>query len=186
MKVLYEPYVVERIPIPPGVDVKVEEPARVTVRGPKGTLTKDFSHAKVCITRSNTDVLVASYIKGKRGKSVCGTVASHIRNMIKGVTEGFVYKLKIVYSHFPMSVKVEGDRVVIENFMGEKSKRVAKIVGNVKVQVKGDDVIVEGIDIEQVAQTAANIEQATKIRGYDPRIFMDGIYIYERKGKSVV
>ncbi|MEM0320076.1 MAG: 50S ribosomal protein L6, partial [Candidatus Nezhaarchaeales archaeon] len=131
-------------------------------------------------------VLVESYIKGRRGKSVCGTVASHIRNMIIGVTEGFVYKLKIVYSHFPMTVKVEGDKVVIENFMGEKSKRIAKIVGKVKVQVKGDEVIVEGADLEQVSQTAANIERATKIRGYDPRVFMDGIYIYERKGKSIV
>jgi len=186
MKVLYEPYVVERISIPPGVDVKVEEPAKITVKGPKGTLTKDFSHAKVYIKRDDSNILVESYIKGRRGKSVCGTIASHVRNMIKGVTEGFVYKLKIVYSHFPMNVKVEGDKVVIENFMGEKSKRVAKIVGNVKVQVKGDDVIVEGIDVEQVAQTAANIEQATKIKGYDSRIFMDGIYIYERKGKSVV
>jgi large subunit ribosomal protein L6 len=186
MKVLYQPYIVERITIPPGVDVKVEEPARITVQGPKGTLTKDFSHAMVYIRRDNSDILVKSYIKGRRGKSACKTIASHIKNMIKGVTEGFVYKLKIVYSHFPMSVKVEGDKVVIENFMGGKSKRVAKIAGNVKVQVKGDDVIVEGIDIEQVAQTAANIEQATKVKGYDPRIFMDGIYIYERKGKSVV
>lgn len=186
MKVLYEPYVVERIAIPPGVDVKVEELAKITVKGPKGALTKDFSHAKVSLRVSGSEILVESHIKGKRGKSVCRTIASHVRNMIKGVTEGFVYKLKIVYSHFPMSVKVEGDKVVIENFMGEKSKRVAKIVGNVKVQVKGDDVIVEGIDIEQVAQTAANIEQATKIKGYDPRIYMDGIYIYERKGKSIV
>jgi large subunit ribosomal protein L6 len=186
MKVLYQPYVVERIPIPPGVDVKVEESVKVTVRGPKGTLTKDFSHAKVFITKSDAEVLVRSYIKGRRGKSICGTIAARIRNMIKGVTEGFVYKLKVVYSHFPMNVKVEGDKVVIENFMGEKSKRIAKIVGDVKVQVKGDDITVEGIDIEQVAQTAANIEQATKIRGYDPRIFMDGIYVYERKGKSVV
>jgi large subunit ribosomal protein L6 len=186
MKMLYEPYIIERIAIPPEVDVKIEEPAKVTVSGPKGTLTKDFSHAKVYIRRDDSNVLVESYIKGRRGKSVCMTVASHIRNMIKGVTEGFVYKLKIVYSHFPMSVKVERDKVIVENFMGEKSKRVAKIVGNVKVQVKGDDVIVEGIDIEQVAQTAANIEQATKIKGYDPRIFMDGIYIYERKGKSMV
>ncbi len=186
MKVLHQPYVVERIPIPPGVSVDVEEPARATVRGPKGVLTKDFSHAKVYIRTSNSTILVESYIKGKRGESACRTIASHVRNMIKGVVEGFTYKLKIVYSHFPVSVKVEGDKVVIENFMGEKSKRVAKIVGNVKVQVKGDDVVVEGIDLEQVAQTAANIEQASRIRDRDSRIFMDGIYIYERKGKSVV
>lgn len=186
MKVLYQPYVIEKVSIPDGVEVKIEEPAKITVKGPKGSLTKDFSHAKVYLKRDGSHILVESYIKGKRGKSMCGTVASHIKNMATGVTEGFIYKLKIVYSHFPMSVKVEGNKVVIENFMGEKSKRIAKIVGSAKVQVKGDDVIVEGIDLEQVSQTAANIERATKIKEYDPRIFMDGIYIYERKGKSAV
>ncbi|MEM0217257.1 MAG: 50S ribosomal protein L6 [Candidatus Nezhaarchaeales archaeon] len=186
MKLLYHPYIIEKVSIPEGVEVKIEGPSKITVKGPKGSLTKDFSHTKVYLRVEGDHVLVESYIKGKRGKSTCRTVASHIKNMIIGVTGGFVYKLKIVYSHFPMTVKVEGDKVVIENFMGEKSKRIAKIVGNVKVQVKGDDVIVEGVDLEQVSQTAANIERATKIKEYDPRVFMDGIYIYERKGKSVV
>jgi len=186
MKLLYYPYAVEEVKIPENVDVRIEEPAKVIVTGPKGTLKRDFSHAKVLIRRENSKVIIASYIKGRRGKSICGTIASHVENLIKGVTEGFVYKLKIVYSHFPMNVKVEGDKVVIENFRGEKEKRIAKIVGNVKVRVEGDDVIVEGIDLEEVAQTAANIEQATKTKGYDPRVFMDGIFIYERKGKSII
>jgi len=101
--------------------------------------------------------------------------------MITGVTKGFTYKLKIVFSHFPISVKVQGDKILIENFTGEKTPRIAKIVGTAKVTVKGDDVIVQGINIEDVGQTAANIEQATKIKKKDPRIFLDGIYIYERK-----
>ncbi|RLF05042.1 MAG: 50S ribosomal protein L6 [Thermoprotei archaeon] len=186
MKLLYQPYAVEEVEIPENVEVKIEGPAKVVVTGPKGTLVRDFSHAKVSIKKESSKVIVESYIKGKRGKSICGTIASHIENMIKGVTEGFIYKLKIVYSHFPMNVKVEGDKVVIENFRGEKEKRVAKIVGNVKVRIEEDDVIVEGIDLEEVSQTAANIEQATKTKGYDPRVFMDGIFIYERKGKSIV
>ncbi|MEM2385595.1 MAG: 50S ribosomal protein L6, partial [Candidatus Bathyarchaeia archaeon] len=56
-----------------------------------------------------------------------------------------------------------------------------KIVGNAKVRISGDDVIVQGISIEDVSQTAANIEQATKIRRKDPRVFLDGIYLYERR-----
>ena len=109
-----------------------------------------------------------------------GTVCAHIRNMIKGVTKGFTYKLKIVYAHFPISVKVEGDKILIENFLGERAPRVAKIVGNTKVIVKKDDVILQGINIEEVGQTAANIEQATKIKNKDPRKFLDGIYVYEK------
>jgi len=186
MKLLYYPSYIEEVKIPSGVDVKVEEPAKVTVTGPKGTITKDFSHARVVVKVEGDKVIVESYIKGRRGKSLCGTIASHIENMIKGVTEGFVYKLKIIYSHFPMSVKVEGDKVIIENFRGEKQRRIAKIVGNARVRVEGDDVIVEGMDIDEVGQTAANIEQATKAREYDPRVFMDGIFIYERKGKSII
>ncbi|MEM2537643.1 MAG: 50S ribosomal protein L6, partial [Candidatus Bathyarchaeia archaeon] len=104
----------------------------------------------------------------------------HINNMITGVRKGFTYKLKIVFSHFPISVKVQGNTVLIENFTGERSPRKAKIIGNVKVKVQGDDVIVQGINLEEVSQTAANIEQATKIRRKDPRVFLDGIYLYER------
>jgi len=46
--------------------------------------------------------------------------------------------------------------------------------------VKGEDVIVQGLDIEDVSQTAANIERATKVKRKDPRVFLDGIYVYER------
>jgi len=100
--------------------------------------------------------------------------------MITGVTKGFTYKLKIVFSHFPINVSVKGDRVIIENFTGERNPRKARIRGEAKVRVKGDDVIVTGIDIEEVAQTAANIEQATNIKNKDPRVFLDGIYVYEK------
>src|SRR5690606_1375479 len=99
----------------------------------------------------------------------------------KGVTEGFTYRMKIVYAHFPMSVKVAGDSVVIENFLGERHPRRARIVGDTKVQVKGDEVEVSGINKEDVGQTMANIEQATRIKGRDPRVFQDGIYLVSKE-----
>ncbi|HIQ03191.1 MAG TPA: 50S ribosomal protein L6 [Desulfurococcales archaeon] len=175
-------HVVEEIEIPENVEVKVNG-LTVEVKGPKGTLTRDFSHARdIQIRIENGKVIVETYFANRRKKALVGSIAAHIRNMIKGVTRGFTYKLKIVYSHFPISVKVVGREVIIENFLGEKAPRKAKIIGDdVKVTVKGDEVIVEGIDIEHVGQTAANIELATKIKGYDPRVFLDGIYIYERE-----
>ena len=106
---------------------------------------------------------------------------SHIRNMITGVTKGFTYKMKIIFTHFPIQVNVEGDKVVIRNFLGERAPRVAKILPGVKVEVQKEDVLVKGIDIEAVGQTAANIEQATKVKGKDIRVFLDGIYIYEKQ-----
>ena len=175
-------HVAEEVEVPEGVEVKVDG-MKVTVKGPKGELTRDFSHARGVIIRldeGGRKVVVEAFFANRRKKALVGTIASHIENMITGVTKGFRYKLKIIYSHFPVSVKVEGDKVIIENFLGEKAPRVAKIVGNTTVKVQGSDVIVEGIDIEAVGQTAANIELATKVKDKDRRVFVDGIYIYEK------
>jgi large subunit ribosomal protein L6 len=100
--------------------------------------------------------------------------------MISGVQKGFTYKLKIVFSHFPISAKVQDRTVLIENFTGERRARRAKIIGDVKVKVEAEDIVVQGLNLEDVSQTAANIEQVTKVRRKDPRIFLDGIYVYER------
>jgi large subunit ribosomal protein L6 len=100
--------------------------------------------------------------------------------MVIGVTRGFTYKVKIVFSHFPISVKVKDKMILIENFTGERSPRKAKIVGDVQVKIQSEDVILQGIDLEDVSQTAANIEQATKVKRKDPRIFLDGLYVYAR------
>jgi large subunit ribosomal protein L6 len=172
----------QEVEVPDGVTVEVTEGNVVRVRGPKGELTRDFSHARgVFIRVEDGKVIVETFMANSRRRALVGTLAAHIRNMILGVTKGFRYKLKIIYSHFPISVRVEGDRVVITNFLGEKAARVARIMPGVKVRVQGQDVIVEGIDIEAVGQTAANIEAATKIRDLDRRKFMDGIYIYSRE-----
>jgi large subunit ribosomal protein L6 len=116
----------------------------------------------------------------KKEASLVGTIYSHIKNMITGVQKGFTYKIKIVFSHFPITVKVKDKAVLIENFGGERNPRKAKIVGNTKVKVQSEDVILQDINLEDVSQTAANIEQATKVKRKDPRIFLDGLFVYER------
>ncbi len=90
------------------------------------------------------------------------------------MTKGYTYRVKVVYAHFPISVKTKGDEILVENFVGERSPRVAKIVGACKVTVEGDDVIVKGVSLEDVGQTAANVELATKIKRKDQRVFLDG------------
>jgi len=170
----------EEVPVEEGVEVKVEGNT-VAVKGPLGELVKDFSKHHVEVKLEDGKVVVESKLKGRRGKALAGTIAAHIRNMIRGVKQGYTYRLKIVYSHFPISVKVEGDKVVIENFRGEKQKRIAKVLGGAEVKVEGDDIIVRGVDLDAVSQTAANIELATKSRGYDPRVFLDGIYVYRKE-----
>ena len=175
------PEISKTIQVPDGVEVNVEKRI-VTVKGAKGTLTRDFSHVPISIeASSHKTVRIWAEWPRKKEASLVGTVNSHIKNMITGVEKGFLYRLKIVFSHFPMSVKVQNKTVFIENFTGERRSRKAKILGDVKVNVESEDITVVGVNLEAVSQTAANIEQATKVKKKDPRVFLDGIYVYERK-----
>jgi large subunit ribosomal protein L6 len=169
----------KEVEIPQGVVVTLDN-RRVTVTGEKGELTRDFSHAPLSIEQDQTSIRLRASWPRKKEAAIVGTISSHIVNMIKGVTKGFTYKLKIVFSHFPISVKVEDKTVRIENFTGERSPRFARIIGDSQVSVQSEDVIVQGIDLEEVSQTAANIEQATRVKVKDPRVFLDGVYVYER------
>jgi len=175
------PEISKTIQVPDGVEVTIER-RKVTVKGAKGTLMRDFSYVPISIDATDgKTVRVWAEWPRKKEASLVGTVHSHIQNMITGVEKGFLYTLKIVFSHFPISVKVQGKTVLIENFTGERRARKAKIIGDVKVKVQSEDIAVEGINLEDVSQTAANIEQATKVKKKDPRVFLDGIYVYERK-----
>ena len=169
----------EEIPIPDGITVTVDE--AVTVKGSKGTLTRNFNNKSIIIKVEEGNVVVEARFPKKKEKAMLGTIRSHINNMIIGLTDGFTYHMKIVYAHFPMTVKKAGNKITIENFLGERHPRSAKIVGDAKVQIKGDEVIVSGINKEHVGQTMANMEQATKIKGRDPRVFQDGIYLVSKE-----
>jgi len=166
----------------PPQDVRIEISGGVVkVSGKLGTIEEDLTHtgAEITIRDGNIHVKIPGY--SRRSEALLGTVISKIKNMVKGVSEGYTYRMKIVASHFPMSVKVERDRVVIENFLGERYPRYAKIIGDTKVIVKGEDVIITGVNKEHVGQTAANIEQACKIKRKDLRKFLDGIYVYQKE-----
>ncbi len=183
----------DRVPIKDEVEVEVsrakDKRYLVTVKGPKGEVTKEFYYPDVYIWVEDDEVVIAATRNTRRHKAIIGMIKSYVQNMQKGVTEGHEYKLKLVYSHFPPEVKVDQEKgvVYIENFLGENVPRVAKIVDpeNTEVIVQGQDIIVRGIDKEAVGQTAANLEQATKIKDKDPRVFQDGIYIVEKDGKKI-
>jgi large subunit ribosomal protein L6 len=101
--------------------------------------------------------------------------------MCKGTTEGYTYTMKVVYSHFPIQLKVVGNRFEIGNFLGEKNPRYARIIENTEVKINNEQVIITGINKDLVGATAANIERATKVRNRDPRVFQDGIYIVHKE-----
>jgi len=116
----------------------------------------------------------------KQAQALLHTWEAHVRNLAGGVTLGVEAKMKVVAAHFPMKVAVKEHTLVIENFLGEKFPRSAPLVPGVEAKVDGDFVVLTGVDMEQVGQSTANVERATRIRDYDPRVFQDGIYIVER------
>lgn len=168
------------VKMPDGVTVSVSDGV-VSVKGPKGELRRTLTSPGVVVSVADQQVVIRAERPHRKEKALVGTFEAHIANMVKGVTTGFSYQMKTVYSHFPIKAKVEGDRFIIENFLGERHPRKAVILGDVKVQVKGDLVAVNGADKEHVGQTVANIERASKVTRRDVRVFQDGIYLVSKE-----
>ncbi len=172
--------IIEEVSIPENVHVSMSG-ATIHVKGPKGELKLEFSYPGVSIEKVNSKVVLKTSEGTKKRKAVIGSIIAHLNNMFKGVSIGFKYKLKIVFSHFPITTKVVRDHIEISNYLGEKSPRKAKIFGNVKVTAGKEEIVIEGINVEEVGQTAANLEQTTRVRYRDPRIFQDGIYLVSKE-----
>jgi large subunit ribosomal protein L6 len=170
----------EGIKIPDGVQITVEGKT-VSVKGQKGSISKLLSHPKIDLAVNGNMVQIScSQSPHRKEKALIGTYKAHVRNMVKGVTLGYECTMKTVFSHFPIKTSVDGNHLVIQNFLGERFARKAEILENVKVEVKGDIITLTGIDKEKIGQTAANIERATKVKNRDIRVFQDGIYITKR------
>mgnify|MGYP000893699907 FL=1 len=169
------------IPLPEGVSASIEGEV-VTISKEGESLSREFRHHKVEIRSVEGGLEVFVNLPRRSDKALAGTWAAHLRNMARGVDEGFEYRLKAVFSHFPMSLKVDGKQFTITNLFGEKVPRVAKLPWNeVEVRVENKtDVVVKGADREKVGQTAANIEGACKIKKRDRRVFQDGVYIVSK------
>ena len=167
------------------IPVEVEVRSRfVKVKGPRGELTRDFKHVNMDIRLvGDKSIRVDIWFANRRQLACVRTVCSHIDNMITGVTRGFLYKMRFVYSHFPINVTLNGENVEIRNFLGEKRVRKVKLLDGVKyvrsADVK-DQIELSGNDIANVSLTAAQIQQSTNVRKKDLRKFLDGIYVSEK------
>lgn len=171
------------IKIPEGIEVFVES-SKVKVKGKLGELERDFYNKGTAnilkIEKSEKDIKVSSNLENKRGKALIGTTTAHILNLFKGVISGYKYKLKIVYTHFPISIEQKENEIFIKNFLGQKGSRKVKVPLDVKVEIKKDEITITGINKEIVGQTAASLEGATKLCKKDRRRFQDGIFIFEK------
>ena len=166
-------------------DVKVNlKGSMLHVQGPLGHVYKNFKKIPVIIEVDDKKIVLKQTGERKKYYAIRNTAKSLIQTLCTGVVDGFTIKMKIVYSHFPITVKVEGKRILIENFQGERAPRISMIRGDTKVDVKGDDVIITGPVLTDVSQTAANVQQKSKVKNKDHRVFLDGIYRYSNSKET--
>jgi large subunit ribosomal protein L6 len=156
----------------------------LTVEGPNGSATRRLWYPDVSVSVDDGHVVIESDAEDAKTMSTLGTFESHVENMFHGVTEGWEYEMEVFYSHFPMQVTVEGDEVVIENFLGERAPRRTEIRGDTQVEVQDERVTLRGPNIEDVGQTAADIEQLTRVQDKDVRVFQDGVYITQKPNRG--
>ncbi|ELZ82408.1 50S ribosomal protein L6P [Haloferax elongans ATCC BAA-1513] len=167
------------IQIPDDVSAEVDN-LELTVEGPEGSVTRRLWYPNVSVTVEDGAVVIETNVTNAKTNATVGTFESHVNNMIHGVADGWEYKMEVHYAHFPMQVNVEGDDVVIKNFLGEKAPRRTTVRGDTNVQVDGEEVTLTGPSKEDVGQTAADIEQLTRVKDKDTRVFSDGVYITQK------
>jgi large subunit ribosomal protein L6 len=169
----------DQVDIPEGVTVTLNK-HMLSFVGPLGKTHKSFRSIPVDIKIEEGKILLKTIYMKKRDYAILHTARSIIRNICEGLIIGYTIKMKVVYAHFPVTVKVDGKKILIENFQGERAPRSTHIVGNTKVVPKGEDVILTGEVWTDITQTAANIELKTKVKNKDHRVFLDGIYVFEK------
>ncbi len=176
----------ESIVLPDGVTAAAKDGV-VDVKGPKTELSRNLLHRRIAVTVEDGKIMVAAKTAAptRKDKMDAGTIASHLRNMVLGVTEGFSYKLKICSGHFPMNVSVANGQLVIKNFIGEKVPRTLAIKKGAEVKVEGETITVASADKEIAGMVVSDIEKLTRRPGFDNRVFQDGIYLIEKAGKQV-
>lgn len=174
----------QTIEIPEGIEVQTEG-NKIIVRGSKGTNEREFNFANLNLEKKGNEIIIGNKKSSKKEKRRMNTIAAHIRNMIKGTQEEFEYRLKICFSHFPITVEIKGNEALIKNFLGERTPRKVKIPEGAKVKVEKDIVVVTSPSIETAGQAAANFENVTRIVNRDRRVFQDGIFITSKAGEEI-
>lgn len=174
----------QEVEIPECVEVSVNDNV-VSVKGPEGESVREFKIGKLDLEKKDNKIIIGNPKATKTDKRLMNTLAAHIKNMIKGVQEKFEYKLKICFSHFPITVDVSDKTATIKNFLGEKIPRKCKIVPGVDVKVDGQIITVTSNNKELAGQVAANFEMATKVGNRDRRVFQDGIFITSKCGVEI-
>ncbi len=168
----------QEIDIDKGVTISVDG-STVTIKGKLGSCTKKFNRRLISVSSSNSKIKVEEASNKKLAKKAvlaAQAFSSELSTSIKGVEHGIEQKMVIFFAHFPMSIEIKGKTILIKNIFGERISRETRTVGDTKVEVKGQAITVKGVDAYDVGQTVANLRKICFARGFDTRVFQDGIY----------
>ena len=175
---------IREIEIPEGVEVKLDGDM-LNVKGSEGEISRMFKTGKINFEIKDKKIILSDKKATKNEKRIINTFTAHMKNMIKGVSKKFEYKLKICSGHFPITVKIEGNKAIIKNFLGEKVDRGCDIPKGAEIETSKEFITIKSVDKEIDGQAAANFEMETKIRNKDRRIFQSGIFIINKSGKKI-
>ena len=169
------------ITIPSGVEINVADGNEVTVKGPKGTLSRKFD-PRMEIAIEDGTITVKRPNDEKHVKQLHGTTRALLHNMVVGVSEGFKKELEIVGVGYRAAVA--GNELTLN--MGYSHPVVIKVEDGLTVEVpKNQQIIVSGIDKQRVGELAANIRAVRKPEPYKGKgIAYKGEHIRRKEGKT--
>lgn len=170
----------ETISIPENCQVTLNNKI-LNITGAAGTNSYDFNHIMMVMDIVENTIRLRLWNGDRSSKSKIITASSQIKNMIKGAQNGFKYKLRAVYKHFPISFCISEDKQTLGvlNYLGQKNKREFKMRGKTIVEMdpERDTISISGCNLEDVSQSAGTIQNSFRPRKFDFRVFLDGIYI---------
>jgi large subunit ribosomal protein L6 len=168
------------IPVPAGVEIK-QDGATVTVKGPNGTLTRTLN-SEITMVQEEGQIIMSRPSDERTHRALHGLNRSLLANMVKGVTEGFTKNLEIQGVGYRATLKGAD----IELALGYSHTITVKPEPGITFEVpKQTEIVVKGIDIEQVGQTAAYIRSLKKPEPYKGKgIRYQGEYVRRKAGKA--
>ena len=140
------------VAIPKGVDVKLSA-SEITVKGPLGTLSRELTGA-VTVERDGDNLVCKAVPGAENARAMSGTIRALVNNMVVGVTQGFERKLTLVGVGY--RAQAQGDKLNLS--LGFSHPVVHQMPAGIKVETPSQtEVVIKGIDKQQVGQTAAEV-----------------------------
>ena len=168
------------VAIPDKVEAKVEG-TKVFVKGPKGSVTKEFANV-VSITLADNSITVAPKDSSRFANAMYGTTRSIINGMVTGVSQGFVKELEIQGVGFRADLQGK----ILDLALGKSHDIKEPVPDGVTVTIEqGTNIKIEGPDKQVVGQLAANIKSHYPVEPYKGKgVRIKGEYVRRKEGKK--